>query len=108
MLAELARQLTWSEHRGTLFHYRDRDGHEVDAVIENHRGDVVGVEVKAAETLRADDFRGLATLRSRLGTRFRAGFVLHCGQQQASFGDRLVGLPVSALWTAGGGAARVR
>ena len=34
---ELARQLTWSEERGQLYHYRTKDKLEVDAVIENTR-----------------------------------------------------------------------
>jgi hypothetical protein len=57
------------------------------------------VEVKAAETVRADDFRGLKRLQRRLGDRFRAGFVLYCGSESLSFGDGLTRLPISALWT---------
>lgn len=100
VLSELSRQLSWSAQRVTLHHYRDRDGREVDALLENAAGDVIGIEVKAAETVREGDFGGLAHLRARLGPRFRGGFVLYCGAQQLSFGDRLAGLPISALWTA--------
>jgi predicted AAA+ superfamily ATPase len=56
------------------------------------------VEVKAAETVRAEDFRGLRHLANRLGDRFRAGIVLYAGEQQLSFGDRLSALPMAALW----------
>ena len=101
VLSELARQLTWSEEPAELYHFRDRDGHEVDAVLEHHNGDIIGIEVKAAESLRADDFRGLRAMRSRCGSRFRAGFVLYCGEEQLSFGDRLTSLPISALWAQG-------
>jgi len=55
-------------------------------------------EVKAAETVRRDDFRGLRHLADRLGGRFRAGIVLYAGEQQLSFGDRLTALPLAALW----------
>jgi uncharacterized protein len=99
VLGELGRQLTWSQTDARLFHYRDRDQNEVDAVLEDTVGQIVGIEVKAAETVRADDFRALRKLRDRLGERFIAGFVLHCGPQQLSFGDRLACLPISALWT---------
>jgi hypothetical protein len=34
VLMELARQLTWSQERGRLYHYRTKDRVEVDAVIE--------------------------------------------------------------------------
>lgn len=100
VLAELARQLTWSDVSARLYHYRDRDRYEVDAVLEDNAGMVVGIEVKAAETVRADDFRGLRFLQRRLGDRFRAGFVLYCGSESYSFGDGLACLPIATLWTA--------
>lgn len=98
-LGELARQLAWSRVPVRLYHYRDRDQYEVDAVLEDNAGQIVGVEVKAAETVRADDFRGLRLLQRRLGDRFRAGFVLYCGSESLTFGDGLTCLPMSALWT---------
>ncbi len=100
VLSELARQLTWSRTPARLFHYRDRDQYEVDGVIEDNSGQVVGIEVKAAETVRADDFRSLRLLQRRLGERFRAGFVLYCGRESLSFGEGLACLPISTLWTA--------
>lgn len=99
VLGELARQLTWSDVSARLFHYRDRDQHEVDAIIEDNAGTVVGIEVKAAETARAEDFAGLRLLQRKLGDRFRAGIVLYCGDQALPFGQDLVCLPISALWT---------
>lgn len=99
VLSELARQLTWSRTSARLYHYRDRDQYEVDAVIEDNAGTVVAIEVKAAETVRGDDFRGLRLLERRLGDRFRYGYVLYCGTDSLSFGDRLRCLPISALWT---------
>lgn len=68
--------------------------------MEDNAGRVVGIEVKAAETVRRDDFRALRMLQSRLGPTFHAGFVLYCGTQSLSFGDGLACLPISALWTA--------
>ncbi|WP_228825005.1 ATP-binding protein [Nocardia farcinica] len=100
VIGELTRQLTWSHSLAQLHHYRDRDGHEVDALLENNAGQVVAIEVKAAETVRSEDFRGLRHLQRRLGDRFHAGFVLYCGDQQLPFGDQLAALPISALWTA--------
>jgi hypothetical protein len=99
VLSEFARQLTWCDVRARLYHYRDRDGYEVDAVIESNAGQVVGIEVKAAETVRSEDFRGLRVLKRRLGERFRAGFVLYCGPEQLSFGDGLSCLPIAAVWS---------
>ncbi|MGP3921387.1 ATP-binding protein [Nonomuraea sp. 10N515B] len=102
VLSEIAKQLTWSMTSARLYHYRDRDQYEVDAILENNAGEIIGIEVKAAETVRRDDFRGLRLLQSRLGDRMRAGFVLYCGSESLSFGEGLTCLPVSALWTTRG------
>jgi predicted AAA+ superfamily ATPase len=98
VLSEIARQLTWSDVTALLFHYRDRDQYEVDAVLETYDGRVAGIEVKAGETVRGEDFAGLRLLQRRLGRRFVGGYVLYCGEQALSFGDGLRALPISALW----------
>jgi predicted AAA+ superfamily ATPase len=100
-IGEVARQLTWAEEPVQLFHYRDRDQVEVDMVLEHADGTVVGIEVKSAETVRGEDFRGLRHLATRLGDRFRAGIVR---EQQLSFGDWLIALPMAALWMLKGSA----
>ncbi|GHJ35488.1 hypothetical protein Sm713_10970 [Streptomyces sp. TS71-3] len=98
VVMELARQLTWSEQQGRLFHYRTKDKVKVDAVIETPRGDVIGVEVKAGATVRTEDLAGLRNLAHLLGDRFVAGYVLYTGQQTLPFGDRIRALPMDALW----------
>ncbi|MDN5931475.1 MAG: ATP-binding protein [Pseudonocardia sp.] len=95
---ELARQIGWSQRRVELSHYRTKDGTEVDIVLEDRRGRVVGIEVKAATTVRADDFRGLRHLADRLGPDLIAGIVLHTGTQTLSFGPRMRAMPLSSLW----------
>ena len=42
-----------------LMYYRDTDKFEVDVVIENAAGQLVGVEVKAAATVKESNLRGL-------------------------------------------------
>ena len=99
VLSELARQLSWTIEPIGLYHYRDRDGYEVDAVLEHASGDLVAIEVKAAETVRSEDFRGIQRLARRLGDQMLAGIVLYAGTQPLPFGDRLRALPISTLWT---------
>lgn len=99
VLGELARQLSWAEEPVRLYHYRDRDDYEVDAILERASGEVVAVEVKAAETVRSEDFRGIQRLARRLGDRLLAGIVLYTGGQALPFGDRLRAFPISAMWT---------
>lgn len=102
VLGEIARQLTWSRTTARLYHYRDRDQNEVDGILENNAGQIVGIEVKAAETVRAEDFRGLRLLQRKLGSTFLGGVVLYCGGESLSFGERLRCLPISAVWTTAG------
>ncbi|GGP00448.1 hypothetical protein GCM10012278_01070 [Nonomuraea glycinis] len=101
VLMELARQLTWADEPVELYHYRTKDGMKVDAVLEHRQGRVVGIEVKASSTVRADDFRGLRHLADRLGEDFVAGIVLHTGTLTLPFGDKMRAMPVSALWEVG-------
>jgi predicted AAA+ superfamily ATPase len=95
---EIARQLTWSNTSAEMFHYRTKDNVEVDIVLENRLGEVIGIEVKASTTPTPDDFRGLRHLANRVGDDFIAGFVLHLGQQTRPAGPKMRALPVSALW----------
>jgi len=95
---ELRRQAGWYDDPLTFFHYRDKDGVEVDIIIERGSHTLVGVEVKAAATANAADFRGLRKLRDSIGERFAGGAVLYDGETTTSFGDRLFAVPVRALW----------
>jgi uncharacterized protein len=97
---EIARQLTWSRQRAELYHYRTKDKVEVDIVLENRQGQVVGIDVKAASTVKSEDFRGLQHLADRLGDDLRVGVVLYTGHQTLPFGPRFRAVPVSALWEA--------
>lgn len=81
-----------------LYHYRDRDGQEVDCVLETPAGQVVGIEVKASASVEAPDFRHLAMVRDKIRDQFTAGVVFYTGSRSLKFGDRLLALPVSALW----------
>lgn len=98
VFAELRRQLTWAEPDVTLFHWRDRAGAEVDLVLETADGRVVGLEVKAGQTAKPEWFRWLGQMRDAVGDRFVAGVALYAGPHVLPFGDRLLALPISALW----------
>ena len=95
---ELRRQASWRQEPMTFFHYRDKDGAEVDIVIERGAQALAGVEVKAGATVTAADFRGLRKLRNAVGKRFAGGVVLYDGEIGTSFGDGLYAVPLRALW----------
>ena len=95
---ELQRQASWHDSPMSFFHFRDRDGVEVDIVIERGAQALAGVEVKAGATVTASDFRGLRKLRDAAGDRFAGGVVLYDGETSAGFGDRLYAVPLRSLW----------
>ena len=101
VVGEFCRQLTWSATEAFPYHWRDRDGAEVDLVLETASGELAGIEVKAALDHDNSDFRGLRLLRDRLGDRFRVGVLLHCGDRIQWVGDRLLAMPIASLWATG-------
>lgn len=96
---ELRRQIASQDDAPRQFHYRDRDGREVDIVLERRDGSVIAIEVKTAASVSAGDFRALRYLRDKLGERFKGGVLLYTGEQTVPFSDRLVAVPFKGLWS---------
>ena len=98
VVMELFKHVSWSQVRPRLFHFRTQTGQEVDLVLEDAAGRVVGIEVKASASVAAKDFKGLRTLAEAVGARFLRGLVLYTGTQSIPFGRAFHALPVQALW----------
>ena len=82
-----------------LFHYRDRARHEVDFIVENDHGDLLGIEVKTGSQVRKDDFKHLYWFRDNIAAKRKfTGIVLYTGPHTASFADDMKAVPASALW----------
>jgi len=110
--AELRKQIGWSRRRNhsapRLYHLRESTGAEVDLVLEDPAGQLVGIEVKASATVAGHDFKGLRALAAMAGARFRRGIVLYTGREAVPFGANLLALPLGALWAPGPNAAPER
>lgn len=99
VVAQLRPELELSSARPFLYHLRERDARrEIDLVAELAAGDVVAVEIKATAAPSGDDARHLVWLRDQLGERFRASAVLHTGPRPFRLADRVLALPICALW----------
>lgn len=96
--SELLKHSTTSQGDYSLMYYRDADKVEVDVVIESTAGKLVGVEVKAAATVKESDLRGLKKLASIAGADFKMGVVLYDGTETLPLGPALWALPISTLW----------
>jgi uncharacterized protein len=97
-VAELMKARTWAQTPTSLSHFRTKDGDEVDLVLEDPRGRIVGIEIKAAATLSQRDFSGLKKLKAAAGERFVRGLLLHDHDQMTPIDENLHAHPLSVLW----------
>lgn len=85
--------------RPKLYHLRDRDGrHEVDLIADLGVRGLIGIEIKANSAPTLKHARHLVWLRDQLGDKFKAGVVLHSGPAQFQLDERIVAIPICALW----------
>ena len=98
VFGELLKHMAWAEGDYQLMYYRDADKVEVDFVIENTVGELLGVEVKASATVQESDLRGLRKLAGLAGDRFRMGVLLYDGKETLPLGKGLWAAPLSSLW----------
>ena len=98
VIMELKKQISWSDTKPAMLHYRTQSGQEVDVVLEDTSGRLVGIEIKSAKSVGGQDFCGLQSLAEASGNRFVRGIVLYGGNQTISFGTNLLALPIDMLW----------
>jgi len=100
VLMELRKQSGWSHTQPQIYYWRTASGQEVDIVMEDSSGHLVGIEIKASATLHPADVRGLQALANAAGKRWIRGIVLYTGRDVIPFAKDLHGVPVPQLWTA--------
>ncbi|MEK7344986.1 MAG: ATP-binding protein [Pseudomonadota bacterium] len=100
VFSELLKHTTTAEGEYRLMYYRDADKVEVDVVIENAAGQLVGVAVKAAATVKEADLRGLKKLAGLAGKDFKMGVLLYDGDETMPLGEGIWAVPLSSLWGA--------
>ena len=85
----------------TLFHYRDREQREIDFLVENEEGVLIGIEVKAGSSVTTAAFNHMRWFRESIAThRPFTGIVLYTGEHVVPFGDGLWAIPIRCLWGA--------
>ncbi|MGH9854196.1 MAG: ATP-binding protein [Blastocatellia bacterium] len=98
VVTELRKQSSAGKTKPQLFHFRTESDQEVDVVLEDAAGRLVGVEVKANAAVTGGDFKGLRALQEMTGKRFTRGVVLYTGAESVPFGPDLFALPIESLW----------
>jgi predicted AAA+ superfamily ATPase len=94
---ELKKQSTWASFPIELYHYRTQSGIEVDMVLENRAGQVVGIEVKLSENISSGDWKGLDTLGEEMGDKMVRGVILYPGKEVVALRKDRLAIPLSAL-----------
>ena len=95
---ELRKQASWSTTKPEIFYWRTASGQEVDLVLEDRRGRLTGIEVKAAATLNGNDVRGLQALANAACRKWVRGVVLYTGSEVIPFANNIHGVPITHLW----------
>ena len=98
VFGELLKHTTTASGDYRLMYYRDADKFEVDVVIENAAGQLVGVEVKAAATVKESDLRGLKKMASLAVRQFKMGVLLYDGTDTMPLAEGIWAAPLSTLW----------
>ena len=80
MFMELYKQSTWAQQEVSIYHFRDNRKHEVDIVLESTSGDIIGVEIKASASVRAEDFKPLVKLAEFSGNKLKQGVMFYTGK----------------------------
>jgi predicted AAA+ superfamily ATPase len=106
VFGELLKHTTTADDDYRLMYYRDADKFEVDVVIENTAGQLVGVEVKASATVQQSDLRGLRKLANMARDQFKMGVLLYDGNETMPLGDDIWAAPLSSLWAGNRGGNR--
>jgi len=77
--------------------YRDKDSREIDFIVENDEGGILGVEVKSGASVGDEDFKHLRWFAKNLAKKSFTGVVLYSGRELLSFGGSFWAVPMSAL-----------
>ena len=95
---ELIKHASWSNKYVRPYHFRSQIGQEVDIVLEDQGGNIVGIEVKLSATLSPQDFSGLKLLREHLGKKFVRGVLIYTGNEIVPFAENLHAVPARFLF----------
>ncbi len=98
--AELLKHIQTADEPYRVYHYRDTDQYEVDFVLEDPRGGLIGIEVKATMSLGKSDLRGLRRLAQQMPNAFIGGLVLYTGEETLPLGPKIWAVPISSFWAA--------
>jgi len=79
--SELLKEATYSKNSVDVYHFRDLRKKEVDFVLENRNGNIIGVEVKAKASIKKSDLKGMIELAKEAKDKFSRGIIFYGGNE---------------------------
>jgi len=101
VVMECFKHIAWAEETVNIYHFRDGKKNEVDIILEQADGYLIGIEVKASNTVRESDFKGYRQFAELVGKRFKYGLVFYTGSRLLPFSSGSIpyyAIPLSVLW----------
>jgi predicted AAA+ superfamily ATPase len=82
-------------------HYNpvQNQGKEVDFVIENPKGKIIGIEVKLDGTINEKDVANMVALKETVGNRFVKGIIIYTGNELVHVGGNIWAVTVNYIYT---------
>jgi predicted AAA+ superfamily ATPase len=73
-------------------------GREVDFVIENQKGEAIGIEVKLSGTIDEKDWSNMNVLENTIGSKFKKGIIIYTGTDIVQVARKIWAVPVNYVW----------
>jgi predicted AAA+ superfamily ATPase len=73
-------------------------GKEVDFVIENPKGKIIGIEVKLDGTINEKDWGNMLALQETTGDRFLKGVIIYTGNELMQVAGKIWAVPAGYLF----------
>jgi len=95
---ELIKQITWSQTKPEIYHYRTQEQKEIDFILETRTGEIVAIEVKSTASPTPDDFRNLKKLQEELPSRVKKCILLYNGNKTLPITNKIWCYPINSLF----------
>ena len=87
-------------YRYSLYHYRDRQKREIDFIVKNDVGGLLGIEIKSGSAVSRNDARHMVWFKNNIAReREFIGIVLYTGEITLHLGEDIYAVPMAALWS---------
>ncbi len=100
IIMEFYKHAQWASNEVAIYHFRDKQKNEVDIVLEQTNGQIIGVEIKASASINMRDFKGLSKLAEYAKEKFSHGILFYSGEEILPFhqGDnKFYAIPIGIL-----------